>query len=453
MALKKNRASASGVIIVRSLIIVVVGFFGAGTLLDWGLNRAQGSTQYRQWMESNFMLIKGQLEAASPIEWPATIQRLSQKIDMPISVVPMASFIGNQAFIEPDIAGTYATYADTQDRLVHLGTISLSRGDFLVRVDPAQGGFKNSWIKVYATPIYFFLMGLLVWLWIRPFVRDVSKLDKAATRIADDYNQPIPELEQVSTLRVLASTFQYMRLRLKNLIEGQKEMTNALSHELRTPLSRIKFGLALIEGKAEDSIKKDLAYIHEDLAEVDRLIAMVLDYASYDRQELTPELEEVDLRQWLSQLVEKNRFDERGLDCELVIKKPRGVKVVCDPSIMSIAVSNLISNALRYAKAKTRVSFEQRGKNWRIMVEDDGPGIPMDKREQVLKPFVRLDESRDKSTGGFGLGLSIVARIASAHFGSVSIHDSDLGGAAIAITWRVHKLARALPNENDGGGN
>jgi signal transduction histidine kinase len=205
-----------------------------------------------------------------------------------------------------------------------------------------------------------------------------------------------------------------------------------------------------MEGKADDSLKPDLAYIHEDLAEVDRLIAMVLDYASYDRQELTPELEEVDLRRWLSLLVEKNRFEERGLECELLIKKPRGVKVVCDPSIMSIAVSNLISNALRYAKAKTRVSFEQRGKNWRIMVEDDGPGIPLEKREEVLKPFVRLDESRDKNSGGFGLGLSIVARIASVHFGSISIHDSDLGGAAIAITWRVHRLARSLPGEGEG---
>lgn len=448
MSSKKKPASASRVIIFRSLIIVVVGFFGAGTLLDWGLNRAQGSTQYRQWMESNFKLIEAQLETSSPIEWPAVVQRLSKNIDMPILVVPLEHVIGRNPEEAMQPAVNYVTYTDEYDRLIHVAQLHLDQGDFTVRIDPNDGGFKSGWAKIYATPVYFFLMTLLVWLWIRPFVRDVRMLDKAATRLADNYNQPIPELEQVATLRVLASTFQVMRVRLKNLIDGQKEMTNALSHELRTPLARIKFGLALIEGKVQNEIKSDLAYIHEDLAEVDRLIAMVLDYASYDRQALNPTLEEVNLRRWLSQIVERNRFSERGIECELIINKPRGVKVVCDPTIMSIAVSNLISNTLRYAEKKTRISLEQRGKNWRILVEDDGPGIPPEMREKVLKPFVRLDESRDKSSGGFGLGLSIVARIASVHFGSISIHDSDLGGVGVAITWRVHKLARSSVNQN-----
>jgi signal transduction histidine kinase len=107
-----------------------------------------------------------------------------------------------------------------------------------------------------------------------------------------------------------------------------------------------------------------------------------------------------------------------------------------EPRLMELAVSNLLANALRYAKHSVRISVARERDVYRLVVEDDGEGIPESARDSVFRAFTRLDTSRNRDTGGFGLGLAIVARIASLHRGRVLAESSSaLGGAKLALEW------------------
>jgi two-component system sensor kinase ParS len=118
-----------------------------------------------------------------------------------------------------------------------------------------------------------------------------------------------------------------------------------------------------------------------------------------------------------------------------------------DPERMALAASNLLVNASRYAKSAVSIELTVRDGGYSLAVEDDGPGIPEADREKVFKAFTRLDDSRSRGTGGYGLGLAIVARIAALHGGTARVETAQLGGARIVIEW-----PRAAPAGADSAG-
>ena len=109
--------------------------------------------------------------------------------------------------------------------------------------------------------------------------------------------------------------------------------------------------------------------------------------------------------------------------------------VSCEARYMARAVANFVRNALRYAKKTIEVTVQQSANKTYINVDDDGPGIPLAERERVFEPFTRLDQSRDRASGGVGLGLAIAMQVAKWHRGGVSVSDSPLGGARVTISW------------------
>jgi signal transduction histidine kinase len=109
--------------------------------------------------------------------------------------------------------------------------------------------------------------------------------------------------------------------------------------------------------------------------------------------------------------------------------------VLCEPRYMARAVVNLLRNARAHARSTVTVSLQSEGGRTAIHVDDDGGGIPAGERERVFEPFTRLDDSRDRGSGGFGLGLAIVRQVARWHGGDASITDSPLGGARVSILW------------------
>ncbi|MGI9284702.1 MAG: ATP-binding protein, partial [Pseudomonadales bacterium] len=243
----------------------------------------------------------------------------------------------------------------------------------------------------------------------------------------------------VTTIRPLAESFQSMTQRLRALIEGQQEFTNALSHELRTPLARIKFGLEMLKEDLPASAKNELQNLRQDVQEIDELIGSMLDYARLEHPDLEIRWQSVPAQQLVNENVSKFQHGKRMVKIE-VANDVGSSEVECDPYLMGLSLSNLLSNALRYAKTRVCVNFQQLGHSWHLQVDDDGPGIPKNSREQVLKAFARLDDSRDRGTGGYGLGLAIVSRIASLHGGSINIEQSTLGGARFSLCWPVKQV-------------
>jgi two-component system sensor kinase ParS len=127
------------------------------------------------------------------------------------------------------------------------------------------------------------------------------------------------------------------------------------------------------------------------------------------------------------------------------VRQPNGVRILTDvavdeaamdPRLMGLAISNLLVNACRYANQEVRCTVSEKGGNYEVRVEDDGAGIPDSARESIFKAFTRIDDSRNRETGGYGLGLAIVARIAALHGGDVGAQESEaLGGACFVLTW------------------
>jgi len=159
----------------------------------------------------------------------------------------------------------------------------------------------------------------------------------------------------------------------------------------------------------------------------------MLNYARLDHPDIEMHWQDVPSEAWLGKIVEKTPGN--AVRIELTAESaPDTIRM--DPRLMELALSNLLVNATKYAEQQVRCSLAQDGADYVLAVEDDGKGIPEDEREAVFKAFTRIDDSRNRETGGYGLGLAVVARVAELHGGSAAVEAStDLGGACFSIRW------------------
>lgn len=173
-----------------------------------------------------------------------------------------------------------------------------------------------------------------------------------------------------------------------------------------------------------------------DLDELDSLIDSSLTYARFEREQPELQLSSVELLPWIEDEVDSMRIlggaiqiavDNSGL--------PVGQRVELDQKSMPYAVTNLLRNAIKYAKSKIVISAEVVGDRICLHVDDDGIGIPPEERKRVFYAFTRLDRSRDRATGGYGLGLAIVRLVLEQHGGSATVEESPLGGARFTLSW------------------
>ena len=270
--------------------------------------------------------------------------------------------------------------------------------------------------------VFGLLMTVIAFLYMRNQLRPVKRLADAAQAFGRGHTVPYYPSGAIE-VRAAGSAFLDMRARIERQIEQRTLMLSGVSHDLRTPLTRLKLGLAMID-------EEDAAPMLQDVAEMQQMLDAFLDF-SRGVSESTPE--KVDPVALLKQVVEDARRADRNVAlvaCEV----PEGDTVTLRPTAIRRAVENLIANAVRYG-TRVEVSLAVTPKFLRIRVEDDGPGIPADKRAEAVKPFQRLDASRNQNQGGgVGLGLAIVADIARAHGGALRLGDSErLGGLCADI--------------------
>jgi signal transduction histidine kinase len=212
-------------------------------------------------------------------------------------------------------------------------------------------------------------------------------------------------------------------------------MTNALSHEIKTPLARMQFELDFAQ-KAADIVpmRKSLENIKGDVEAINKLVKATLDYAILERAELEINFAYHDFTQILPALV-----DELRRDCPEVLRirlevAPGANHVRCDIHLIEAILKNLLNNARRYAIRQIAVTFSSELGMNRLLVEDDGPGIPEAQQARVFESFVKLDRTVGKEAR-FGLGLAIVKRAAEWHDGQVALSRSALGGARFEVSW------------------
>ncbi|AZQ50790.1 ATP-binding protein [Burkholderia cenocepacia] len=300
-------------------------------------------------------------------------------------------------------------------------------------------------IRIYAYMLLALATLFAVVLWINHHWRDIRRLQDAARAFGSGTLSTRVKVSGKSNIYELSQQFNDMAARIEASIKQQREMMHGISHELKTPLARLEFGLALLADADETGrMRERRDALRRDVRELDELVTELLTIGRLEQgaSELAPMEVVVDA---LIDSVAGNVADDiadRGIALDVSTLDAPATHV-CDPKLVARALLNLIRNGARYASRKVVLAATRdRAGALVLSVDDDGPGIPPAERARVFEPFQRLDSSRDRQTGGFGLGLAIVRRVAQVHGGDVRLEDSPLGGARFVITLPV----RALPD-------
>ncbi|MBT2295667.1 ATP-binding protein [Pseudomonas fluorescens] len=272
-------------------------------------------------------------------------------------------------------------------------------------------------------------------LWLRPHWRDLERLKRTAERFGKGHLSERTQIGSSSNIGSLAHVFDTMAGDIERLLNQQRDLLNAVSHELRTPLTRLDFGLALaLSDDLPPASRERLQGLVAHIRELDELVLELLSYSRLQNPEHLPERVEVALDEFIDSILGSVDEDLAAPDVVIdVLLHGALERFVLDPRLTARALQNLLRNAMRYCEKRIQVGVQVGVQGCEIWVDDDGIGIPDSERERVFEPFYRLDRSRDRATGGFGLGLAISRRALQAQGGTLTVEASPLGGARLRL--------------------
>ena len=254
-------------------------------------------------------------------------------------------------------------------------------------------------------------------LFMRNQVRAIRRLARSAEAFGMGRDVPPIRPEGASEVRQAAAAFNRMQDRIRRFLAQRTEMLAGVSHDLRTPLTRLRLALVMLPRTEE--LAQDVAEMTADVEEMDRMIG---GYLAFARGEGMEQAIPVNLASILDDVAAGARRAGTRLDLDV----PADLTLKLRADAMRRAITNLVDNASRHARRVVLAAVPQ-GRSVQVTVDDDGPGIPADKRESVFRPF------ESGSTGGTGLGLTIARDIVRAHGGEIVLEDSPMGGLRARI--------------------
>lgn len=311
------------------------------------------------------------------------------------------------------VARPFAIDAHSHPRLVTI-EVQLSYGVLRALV-PRKRLFSSTAIAfgLWTVGSSLVLLGIAV-VFMRNQVKPIRRLALAAENFGKGRDMLRFKPEGASEVRQAAAAFQAMRERIQRQIAQRTAMLSGVSHDLRTPLARMKLQLEMLapgEGIAE---------LKADVVEMERMLE---EYLAFARGEGTEAPASLDLGLILEDAVQGARREGRPV----TVRTEGDLVIPVRPSAIRRAIANVMANALRHGRKVEAVA--RRADDWiEITIDDDGPGVPPESREDVFRPFYRLDPSRNPETGGVGLGLAIVRDILRGHGGDATLEGSHLGG-------------------------
>ena len=308
-------------------------------------------------------------------------------------------------------------------------TISLDRY-VIIDVQLASGVLRVTTTRkrLFSSTTYVFVIwmvgtSLILFAVAMMFMRNQVKPIRRLANAADDFGKGRDlsdfKLEGATEVRQAASAFIDMRDRIQRQINQRTDMLSGVSHDLRTPLTRMKLQLEMSPG--EDSA----VALKGDIAEMERMLEGYLAFARGEGGE-TPVM--TDLSTLLQEVADRARRNNARID----LHTEGRIDVTLRPNGFDRCITNLVENANRYAE-HISIRAGVRDDGVEIVIDDDGPGIPQDQREEVFRPFYRLERSRNPGTGGVGLGLSIAQDSVRTHGGEIILEDSPMGGLRVRI--------------------
>ena len=269
-------------------------------------------------------------------------------------------------------------------------------------------------------------------------VRHIQSLSLISRRFSTGDYSARADINMPSPLNELAHSFNTMVETIQQSMDEQKIMSNAVAHELRTPLSRFRLALGLLESyDMPEQAKKLVHDLDGYTTELQKLTDEILTLATLQSNQSMTNKESIALGRFI-----RDRASEfQAFNDEVTIEVVNNIEGCLhgEPRYLQLALDNLIKNACKFAKSRVTIDTSKADGAITITVSDDGPGIAEKDRPKVLMPFARLDESRTRDTGGFGLGLAIVNVVMTRFNGAVLIEESPWGGSAFKLKFPLNK--------------
>ena len=315
-----------------------------------------------------------------------------------------------------------------------LVSLRLNNGAWLNVASPIQSSPQffstRLWLSMAVMLIAVLMISYVI---VGRMTAPLKQLSQAAEKLGTDVQAPaIPETGPEEVRRT-AQAFNVMQNRIRSFVEDRTQMLGAIAHDLGTPITRLRLRAEFVE---DDGLREKML---RDLDDMQQMVASTL---AFIREEAASEPRAVvDLGSLLARVCDD--IQDTGARVELV-EIPRGILFECGPIGLRRALGNLIDNAAKYGNCAT-VSLIAETEIVRIFIDDDGPGIPDTRQNDVFQPFRRLDESRNQDIAGTGLGLAIARTIVRAHGGDISIRNRKEGGLRAELRLPVSGLFAQSP--------
>lgn len=272
-------------------------------------------------------------------------------------------------------------------------------------------------VRIYALRI--FAVALVAWMAVRLAMKPLQAMAHAAEKLGRDIHSPPLSTDGPLEVRTAAQAFNAMQRRIIDNIAERTRFLASVSHDLRSPITRMKLRTEMLAD--EDRKEK----FRKDLDEMDAMISATLNVVQdIDVQENRQRID-------LNSLVESLRSDQAEVGGDVTVSG-HAQALEGYPRSLRRCLQNVVENALRYGE-RARIQLHDSATQVTITVDDDGPGIAEEMQQRVLEPFYRLEDSRNASTGGFGLGLSIAATVVQAHRGEIRLANRASGGLRVTI--------------------
>lgn len=401
----------------------------------------------RRFMRGTITLIEDELFRHQRSTWPRRIKELDEKFSYRLGIVERMTLDRTLTPFQVDKldAGDIAIDHDgdimyhrlgTSSQVLVVGPLASNRNPELKERLPLELR-----LRLLTWSLTGLIFGIALWFWVRPVWRDLESLRQTARDLGDgDFEARSPPARS-QLFASLSDTMNSMAERVQQLLATHRELSCGISHELRTPIARMRFALEMLAETDELAERQRLwAMMEDDLDELDHLIDTSLTYARFEREAPEPHFSSVRFADWLANEVDSVRLLGRKLTVTVDTEKlPENLNIDLDRKAMPYALRNLLRNAFKYASQQIIVSAEMIDDRILIHVDDDGIGIPLEEREHIFSAFTRLDRSRDRATGGYGLGLAIARRVLELHGGSATANAAPLGGARFTLCWKAHQ--------------
>jgi len=298
-------------------------------------------------------------------------------------------------------------------------------GDFRKNIRPNHGFIVHLLLVLS-------LLVVIAYFLVRFIFKPVKLLSKGVEKVSQGNLDDTINVKNKDELGELAKSFNSMTVRIREMLKSRDQLLLDVSHELRSPLTRMKMALEFLEeGDKKTSIENDIK-------EIELMIAEILETERLRTGHGKLQLSECKIDKLLEEILNSYQGSKPSI---ILLKPDSQFSLRMDVDRIKIVIRNVLDNALRYSKPESEqieISIIEKGNNVLIKIKDDGIAIPEKEMTNIFEPFYRVDSSRSKKTGGYGLGLSLCKKIMDAHKGKIEIKNNAGDGITVFLEFPMH---------------